>query len=97
MGSTMWGLTTYICKKTRLDLINIPFIYVYSKLAFSLSTTFLNIGGGRVGHAPVLGYDHLYGNIGRLHTIFQISATLSKNVLIFRQNQNGGTLSMRNS
>ena len=64
----------------------------YSKLAFSSSTMFLNIGGGRLGHAPLLGYDHLYGNIGRLHTNFQISATLSKKVLIFLQNQNGGTL-----
>ena len=47
---------------------------------------FLNVGGGRVGHAPSLGYDLLDGGIGRLHTNFQISATLSKKVLIFLAN-----------
>ena len=36
-----------------------------------------------VGHAPSLGYDNIDGSIGRLHTNFQISATLSKKVLIF--------------
>ena len=58
----------------------------YSRLAYSLSTTFLNVGGGRVGHAPSLGYDLLDGGISRLHTNFQISATLSKKVLIFLAN-----------
>ena len=57
----------------------------YSRVQQCLPTTFLNVGGDRVGHAPSLGYDHLDGGIGRLHTNFQISATLSKKVLIFSQ------------
>ena len=36
-----------------------------------------------VGHAPSLGYDNIDGGIGRLHTNFEISGTLSKKVLIF--------------
>ena len=39
-----------------------------------------------MGHAPSLGYDLLDGGIGRLHTNFQISASLSKKVLIFLPN-----------
>ena len=56
-----------------------------SRLLISSSTTFLNVGGGRAraAHAPSLGYDHLDGGIGRLHTNSQILATLSKKVLIF--------------
>ena len=40
--------------------------------------TFLNVGRGKVGHTPSLGYDHLDGGIGRLHNNIQILATLSK-------------------
>ena len=46
----------------------------------------LNVGGETVGYAPLLGYDFLDNRIGRLHTYFQISATLSKKVLIFLPN-----------
>ena len=38
----------------------------------------LNVGGDRAGHVHLLGYDFLDWFIGRLHTNFQISATLSK-------------------
>ena len=38
------------------------------------------------GPRPSLGYDLLDGGIGRLHTNFQISATLSKKVFIFLAN-----------
>ena len=60
-------------------------VSIFSKSKAFRSTTFLNVGGGRVYHAPSLGYDNLDGCIGRLHTNFQISATLSKKVLIFSQ------------
>ena len=36
-----------------------------------------------VGHGPLLGYALLDNCIGRLHANFQVSATLSKKVLIF--------------
>ena len=36
-----------------------------------------------VGHAPLLGYALFDNCIGRLHANFQVSATLSKKVLIF--------------
>ena len=39
--------------------------------------------GDCVGHGPLLGYGLLDNCIGRLHANFQVSATLSKKVLIF--------------
>ncbi len=48
-----------------------------------MDTIFFYVGGDRTGHAHLLGYDLLDVCIGRLHTNFQISATLSKKVLIF--------------
>ena len=48
-----------------------------------MDTYFFNVGGDRTGHAHLLGYDILDECIGRLHTHFQILATLSKKVLIF--------------
>ena len=42
------------------------------------------VRGGRVSHGPFsLGYDLLDRGIVRLHTNFEILATLSKKVLIF--------------
>ena len=41
--------------------------------------------GDWAGHAPLLGYDLLDGPKKRLHTNFQVSASLSKKVLIFFQ------------
>ncbi len=38
--------------------------------------------GDWAGHDPSLGYDLLYGPKKRLHANFQVSATLSKKVLI---------------
>ena len=56
----------------------------YSGVVIFLNHRVLNVGD-RAGHAHLLGYDFLDGCIGRLHTNFQISATLSKKVLIFVQ------------
>ena len=41
------------------------------------------VSGDWAGHAPSLGYDLLDGPKKRLYTNFQVSATLSKKVLIF--------------
>ncbi len=62
-------------------------------LSFTLEAIFLKnalasaaAAGDRVGHVPLLGYVLLDNCIGRLYTKFQVSATLSKKVLIFFQN-----------
>ena len=41
------------------------------------------VSGDCAGHAPSLGYDLLDGPKKRLHTNFQVSASLSKKILIF--------------
>ena len=52
-----------------------------------MNTNFFNVGGDRMGHDPSLGYDLLYDPKKRLHVNFQVSATLSKKVLIFLSTQ----------
>ena len=48
-----------------------------------MDTIFFNVGGDRTDNAHLLRHDLLDELKGRLHTNFQISATLSKKVLIF--------------
>ena len=72
------------------------FRYLYN-LHWELNLFEHPVYGDWVGHVPSLVYDFLDGPVKRLHANFQVSASLSKKVLIFLLNQNGGTYWLRNS
>ena len=67
-----------------VDSFSSPFLII-DQLAIFLKNALASAAaeGDRVGHVPLLEYVLLDNCIGRLYTKFQISATLSKKVLIF--------------